>query len=357
MDVIFSLGHFCELEGPSIIFCTQKLFRSELDDQFDMPSEARSSTVPENNVESEVRESSEDPMLSSTESLFKSDTEDSNQRQSKATDSPHIPSAGLTSSCRQSPVARKSACVTCSIVLPCEYVLPDVPPRLISLSTKNPDIVYISSQYPRNQNRYSVLRRLMVRCLSCEYSVSSDISESMSNPLFFGDQENGYVIAQSFSLHDSHARGGLRRYAFVALSKSDHELINRYSFIVEKFSQMVQFLRLSSTKTTANYPMYHKKTPSVNGTFASPTSNASSLSSSSNVPGQTPYGMSPSNGTAPSTYLLSQRLPSFSFLRRRDGVGEGRNLADITCWDGVFIGIHSSFSWILDIWDRIDLTC
>ncbi|EPY52885.1 vesicle coat protein [Schizosaccharomyces cryophilus OY26] len=353
MDVIFSLGHFCELEGPSIIFCTQKLRRSELGDHFDTPIATKSSAPSEDNAESEV---SEDPMLSSTESLFKSDPEDSNQRQSKATESPRIHSAGSVFSARQSPLSRKSACVTCSTVLPCEFIQPDVPPRLFSLSTKNPDIVYISSQYPRNQNKYSILRRLMVRCLSCEYSVSSSISESMSNPLFFGDDENGYVIAQSFSLHDQHARGGLRRYAFVALSKNEFELINRYSFIVEKFSQMVQFLRLSSTKTTTNYPMSHNKSSSAGGTFASPTSNASSLSNSSNLPSQTPYGMSPNSGTTASTFLLSQRLPSFSFLRRRDGVGEGRNLADITCWDGVFIGLHSSFSWILDVWDRIDLT-
>lgn len=338
MDVVFALGHFCEAEGPSIIFCTQKLHRSTVSKFFEHPTSKRSIGVTENGNDSpeafknelDNRNNADSQSLqSSTESLFKADSEDYLcKKVSKGPESPRVNSFHNSYSRNQSPISRKSSCVTCSTVLPLEFSVPDVQPRLYTNSSTNPDVLYMSSQHPHTQQRYSTLKRLMVRCLSCEYSTLSEASDSMSNPLFFGDQDNGYVISQSFSLRDPSARGGLRRYAIIATCPNQLDLILRYSFISEKFLHIVQFLRISSFNTKNDYSSSRSKTTasSSNGTFASPSFNISSLSGSSNIGTAPSYEISSSIGANVSSLAHTQRLPSFSFLRRRDDIGDRKSV-------------------------------
>ena len=78
-------------------------------------------------------------------------------------------------------------------------------------------ITYLSLRGPPNPADYALLRRSSIRTLSCEL-LPRGLS---SGPLSFGDAVAGFTIAYIFRLPDPKARGRRRSYALVALAGKD----------------------------------------------------------------------------------------------------------------------------------------
>lgn len=78
-------------------------------------------------------------------------------------------------------------------------------------------ITYLSLRGPPNPADYALLRRSSIRTLSCEL-----LPRGLSaGPLCFGDAVAGFTIAYVFRLPDPRARGRRRSYALVALAGKD----------------------------------------------------------------------------------------------------------------------------------------
>ncbi|EEB07149.2 vesicle coat protein [Schizosaccharomyces japonicus yFS275] len=424
MDVILALGHFCEIEGPSIMFCTQKLCPNQVPG-FDCSSSTQSSGVLSKDDFAPTNMSSnrsirQDSSLGSSSDFtvspvaangyehyegqkliaqangkleqlhLSSNNGNDDLRNHGSLPETHIkpnPPSPLPPSedqhiplpVRQRPPfhthasvplfpssrPKSSSCASCNIVLPECYGHLGPSPRLCSWSSSGEEVL-ISTQYPHNQLRYSLLRQAVVRCLSCEYAPPSDSTNSLSSPIFFGDNETGFVLAQPFTLPDPIARGGRRRYVFLALSPLEDELIVRYHSLTKQLLQLALAIRQSAYEhVKAESTPCHSSNPSGSSLqsvsskhpSSSTTPNGGKLkedTSSSmpnggvSVPRRLAEGAN-HKSTASTSSKTFCSLSTFNFLRRRDEVGE-KNFADVTGLENIFISIHCAFSAMLDTW-------
>ena len=95
-------------------------------------------------------------------------------------------------------------------------------------------LTYISTSSPLDPNTYSVVRRAIIRTLSCEQLPRGITAGELS----FGDPVNGYTIAYKFRLSDPHARGGHRKYALLALACNERRARQATTFIWNRFQHI-----------------------------------------------------------------------------------------------------------------------
>ena len=95
-------------------------------------------------------------------------------------------------------------------------------------------LTYISTSSPLDPNTYSIVRRAIIRTLSCEQLPRGLTAGELS----FGDPVNGYTIAYKFRLSDPHARGGHRKYALIALASNERRACQATTFIWSCFQQI-----------------------------------------------------------------------------------------------------------------------
>ncbi|CAG8582940.1 12095_t:CDS:10 [Ambispora gerdemannii] len=191
MNAIVALVHFCEVEGPSVIFCTQAFH--------------------DNN-----KNSSEDLPLDSSHS------------------------------------DNSSSCASCAFILP-EKNYP-IPKNNSSTTTNtefkgfktedddNPLVAYIGSRYPQHPQLYSIVRQACVRSLSCEFC------QGREGPVLFGDEKNGYVLSYMFKIKDSQARGSHRFYSFIFLMTDRVYLVASWPFLVSKFRILATSLQSKASQ-------------------------------------------------------------------------------------------------------------
>ncbi|CAG8719032.1 8400_t:CDS:2, partial [Racocetra fulgida] len=162
MNAIVSLVHFCEADGPSVIFCTQAFHDNAAEDieECISASNGRSSPVPARTIPEK-----ENGTLSNKKDL---------------------PNAARS---------RPASCASCAFSLPPPDTLGDI--KVLNYSEKkgfkteddeNPLITYVGSRYPQHPQLYS------------------------AGPVLFGDDKNGYVLSYMFKIKDSQARGFQRLY-------------------------------------------------------------------------------------------------------------------------------------------------
>lgn len=206
MNAIISICHFCELHGPSVVFCTQA-FRDLLD------LEALAD-------------------IGASELLHPIDSED--EEQAEGANLWKYGRVHKESHAQVKNVTSVDTCVACRS-------FPHNQPGFIS----NDDaarVSYISSQYPLQSELYILVRQACIRSLSCE------VCPEREGPIYFGDEARGHVLSHTFFLRDVQARGFQRWYSVLVLMKDKMLLLNSWPFIVRHLRQNICQLQESASK-------------------------------------------------------------------------------------------------------------
>ncbi|MGH0154697.1 UNVERIFIED_CONTAM: hypothetical protein FKN15_027892 [Acipenser sinensis] len=114
--------------------------------------------------------------------------------------------------------------------LPCGH------PGFISHDSET-SIKYLSHQHPPHPQLFSIVRQACVRSLSCE------VCPGREGPIFFGDEQHGFVFSHTFFIKDSRARGFQRWYSLVLVTMDRIYLINSWPFLLERVRTIIEGLQ------------------------------------------------------------------------------------------------------------------
>lgn len=271
MNAVIALCHFCELHGPSILFCTQAFHASP------PPSAAA-------NVFAGVRGESQ--------------TSDTSSRTSRSsTDS----ASSQSSVAEHTPPSKTQLCEACRSFQPGQ-------PNFIS-HDHDAHISYISTQYPRHPQVFTVVRQACIRSLSCE------VCPGREGPIFFGDEHHGYVLSYTFFIKDSKARGFQRWYSIIVVMMDRIFLLNSWPFLISNIRSLIDELQAKATT------VYDKEQTEA-----------------------------PQRAQRLNRELASPAISSWDIYRRR-GVGSQtyRAILALTGDNNLFRYLHMTFSWILKV--------
>jgi len=187
-------------------------------------------------------------------------------------------------------------------------------PKSYGLGQHVHSVTYLSTRAPTTPSRFSMLRQSCIRTLSCE------LLPAQTGPLLFGDTLTGFTIAYVFRISDPKARGGKRSYALLCICPEEKMVVRSWRYVVGTFEGLVQrikgFAALKNAKDKA----------------AAAKANAQN------------------NGSG-STGSLSGRICGITgpegFLRRRDGVGSAKGLAELVGKEDLFVEVHACFVKLL----------
>ncbi|KAI4873569.1 hypothetical protein NFI96_026258 [Prochilodus magdalenae] len=191
MNALVALCHFCELHGPRTLFCTEAVHPPS-------PSnpQAGSALLGDREVEREGE--------------------------------------GLTMRANSSATQRADMCEGCRS-------LPASHPGFVSVDSET-GIRFLSHQHPRQPQLFSVVRQACVRSLSCE------VCPGREGPIFFGDEQHGFVFSHTFFIKDSLARGFQRWYSIVMVAMDRIYLINSWPFLLRHLKLTIQSLQSTALK-------------------------------------------------------------------------------------------------------------
>ncbi|XP_023210472.1 folliculin-like [Centruroides sculpturatus] len=197
MNAVVALCHFCELHGPSILFCTQSFHDSE-------------GPWP-------IKENNENPLPKKSwygppESLQRSNSISGEISGDKAPDT----------------------CEGCTSMTGNQkgFISNDHEAR----------VSYISGQHPLHPEVFSMVRHACVRSLSCE------VCPGMEGPIFFGDNRRGHVLSHTFFMKDSQARGFQRWFSMIVVMMDKTFLLNSWQFLVKNFQNFIKELQDKAKK-------------------------------------------------------------------------------------------------------------
>ncbi|XP_062848599.1 folliculin [Trichomycterus rosablanca] len=193
MNALVALCHFCELHGPRTLFCTEAVHP---------PS----------------------PSPSQPGSAILTDREREAERDGE----------GLTMRANSSATHGADMCEGCRS-------LPASHPGFVSVDNET-GIRFLSHQHPRQPQLFSVVRQACVRSLSCE------VCPGREGPIFFGDEQHGFVFSHTFFIKDSLARGFQRWYSIVIVAMDRIYLINSWPFLLRHLKTTIQSLQSTALK-------------------------------------------------------------------------------------------------------------
>ncbi|XP_017271090.1 folliculin [Kryptolebias marmoratus] len=193
MNALVALCHFCELHGPRTLFCTEALHPPSPD-----PSSQIGTPVPGGDRDGD-REGE-----------------------------------GLIMRANSSAAQRGEMCEGCRS-------LPASHPGFVSIDDET-GIRFLSHQHPRQSQLFSVVRQACVRSLSCE------VCPGREGPIFFGDEQHGFVFSHTFFIKDSLARGFQRWYSIVVVAMDRIYLINSWPFLLRHLKLTIQSLQSTALK-------------------------------------------------------------------------------------------------------------
>ncbi|XP_060147292.1 folliculin isoform X5 [Globicephala melas] len=223
MNAIVALCHFCELHGPRTLFCTEVLHAP-------LPQGAGSGDGPGRGEHAEEEEGG---------------------IQMSSRLRAHSPAEGASAE-SSSPGPKKSdMCEGCRSLAAGH-------PGYIS-HDKETSIKYVSHQHPNHPQLFSIVRQACVRSLSCECcsaqrAVScsavlvSQVCPGREGPIFFGDEQHGFVFSHTFFIKDSLARGFQRWYSIIAIMMDRIYLINSWPFLLGKIRGIIDELQGKALK-------------------------------------------------------------------------------------------------------------
>ncbi|KAK9768723.1 hypothetical protein K7432_000406 [Basidiobolus ranarum] len=314
MNALVSLVHFCEVHGPSVVFCTQPYHASH--SVFLSEAISPDSPNPQHNISLSTSYSfsyshNTTPTSTKPQSTVNLTTPPTIRRNTE-------PNAFTFPS-------QSSQCPSCTATLPPLEVPIDLekPPNaslsarsteskgFLTRDNETPDVTYIGTRSPLHPRLYSALRQACVRSLSCEFCPGRE------GPVLFGDDKNGYVLSYMFKLKDRQARGSQRWYSFIFLMSDRLYLVTSWPFLVNKFKTLASELQSKAEK------VYDKEKGSLMDNPQDLIRNRSSF-----------------GPVAPD-----------QFLRRR-GSQSLRSLDELLGVKNIFADLHSNFSWILKACSR-----
>uniref|UniRef100_A0A674MZW5 Folliculin n=1 Tax=Takifugu rubripes TaxID=31033 RepID=A0A674MZW5_TAKRU len=194
MNAMVALCHFCELHGPRTLFCTEALHPPS-----PSPSTQMGATIPGDRDRDADRDGE-----------------------------------GLTMRANSSATQRGEMCDGCRS-------LPASHPGFVSIDDET-GIRFLSHQHPRQPQLFSVVRQACVRSLSCE------VCPGREGPIFFGDEQHGFVFSHTFFIKDSLARGFQRWYSIVLVAMDRIYLINSWPFLLRHLKLTIQSLQSTALK-------------------------------------------------------------------------------------------------------------
>ncbi|XP_041318030.1 folliculin [Pyrgilauda ruficollis] len=107
---------------------------------------------------------------------------------------------------------------------------------------KETSIKYVSHQHPNHPQLFSIVRQACVRSLSCE------VCPGREGPIFFGDEQHGFVFSHTFFIKDSLARGFQRWYSIITIMMDRIYLINSWPFLLGKIRGIIDELQGKALK-------------------------------------------------------------------------------------------------------------
>lgn len=67
-------------------------------------------------------------------------------------------------------------------------------------------------------------------------------------PIFFGDEQNGYVLSYTFYVKDTQARGLQRWYSIIVFMMDRIYLLNSWPFLVPQLRTIIEVLQKKAQK-------------------------------------------------------------------------------------------------------------
>ncbi|XP_066568765.1 folliculin isoform X2 [Amia ocellicauda] len=195
MNALVALCHFCELHGPRTLFCTEALHP---------PAPPGPSGPPEGPPAPRELE---------------------REREREE---------GLNMKANNSAPQRSDMCEGCRS-------LPPGHPGFLSVDSET-SIRFVSHQQPRRPQLFSIVRQACVRSLSCE------VCPGREGPIFFGDDQQGFVFSHTFFIKDRLARGFQRWYSVVMVTMDRIYLINSWPFLLTHLRQTIGSLQSTALK-------------------------------------------------------------------------------------------------------------
>ncbi|XP_077576892.1 folliculin isoform X2 [Stigmatopora nigra] len=250
MNALVALCHFCELHGPRTLFCTEALHP---------PS----------------------PSPSSQAGIAVSGDGDVDRD-----------GEGLTMRANSSASQRGEMCEGCRS-------LPASHPGFMSIDDET-GIRFLSHQHPREPQLFSVVRQACVRSLSCE------VCPGREGPIFFGDEQYGFVFSHTFFIKDSLARGFQRWYSIVMVAMDRIYLINSWPFLLRHLRLTIQSLQSTAMKVFEN-----------------------------------------EQGICPQRAVRMNSVFSPAVFPHQRSGNAARSLTSLTKHPNLWSSLHSSFSWLL----------
>lgn len=215
--------------------------------------------------------------------------------------------------------SKSSSCTGCSLIIPqntekinnkesdfnCSSIENDKLKEFKGFVSDDIDnnMTYITTRYPYLSRLYPIVRQACVRSLSCEFCPGRE------GAIFFGDEQNGYVLSYIFKLKDIQARGYQRWYSISFLHTDKSLIIASWSFLVSKFKATAKDLQ-SSAERMFEYEKRANQEININ------------------------------------RVKVYSPLSPEQFIRRR-GNQPLRSLVDLLNTPNIFSQLHSIFSWIL----------
>lgn len=286
MNAVIALTHFCELHGPSIVFCTQAFHAQDPIDILDASTSQPDFNVNQRNIDETVSQHSGDIIFyGSIEPWLRSKSSSS---------VPSTPGSGNLGAGLSTAGGNVSEmCEACKS-------MPTGQPGFIS-NDHEAKISYISSQYPCHPEIFSIVRQACVRSLSCE------VCPGREGPIFFGDDQRGHVLSHTFFVKDSHARGFQRWYSILVVMMDKIFLLNSWPFLVKHIRIIIDIIQEKALKV---YEMEQTECPQRSLRLGS--------------------------GTNPR-----------DFLRHRGMNKPARSLVELTQEKDLFQRFHFWFTWLL----------
>ncbi|XP_030250310.1 folliculin isoform X2 [Sparus aurata] len=252
MNALVALCHFCELHGPRTLFCTEALHPPS-----PSPSSQAGAPVP-------------------------GDRDRDGDREGE----------GLTMRANSSATQRGEMCDGCRS-------LPASHPGFMSIDDET-GIRFLSHQHPRQPQLFSVVRQACVRSLSCE------VCPGREGPIFFGDEQHGFVFSHTFFIKDSLARGFQRWYSIVMVAMDRIYLINSWPFLLRHLRLTIQSLQSTALKVFDN-----------------------------------------EQGVCPQRAVRMNSVFSPAVFPHQRSGNAARSLTSLTQHPNLWASLHSSFSWLL----------
>lgn len=274
MNALVALCHFCELHGPRTLFCTEALHPPS-------PSQA-GIPAPGDRDRDGDREGEGLTMRANSSATQRGEMCEVSWGGGWQKTHGSLHYTPLLTSCA---VAGKPISHVCALAPQGCRSLPASHPGFVSIDDET-GIRFLSHQHPRQPQLFSVVRQACVRSLSCEVNsdvrlhvcmcvwvthlihrintlpilfvlhlficfthfFSLQVCPGREGPIFFGDEQHGFVFSHTFFIKDSLARGFQRWYSIVMVAMDRIYLINSWPFLLRHLKLTIQSLQSTALK-------------------------------------------------------------------------------------------------------------